>query len=63
MRELSDKEEAPRARWPNYWLLGEYETSSMDVLAVYLNGGETPRGVRRGASYPAKRHPVLKKAV
>ena len=47
MRELSDKEEAPRARWPNYWLLGEYETSSMEVLAVYLNGGETPRGVRR----------------
>jgi hypothetical protein len=49
MRELSDKEEAPRARWPNYWLLGGHETSSMDMLAVYLSGGETPQGVRRGA--------------
>lgn len=40
MRELSDKEEAPLARWPNYWMLSEHETSSMAVLAIDLDGGE-----------------------
>ncbi len=40
MSELSGKEEAPRARWPNYWLLVEHETSSMDVLAIDLDSGE-----------------------
>jgi hypothetical protein len=49
MRELSNKEEAPRARWPNYWLLGEHETSSMEVLAVDLDGGESPSGQPKGA--------------
>ncbi len=44
MSELSGKEEASRARWPNYWLLVEHETSSMHVLAVDLNGGGSPSG-------------------
>jgi hypothetical protein len=48
MRELSDKEEAPRARWPNYWLPGEHETNSMDVLAVDLNGRGKPLGASEG---------------
>ena len=37
---MSDKEEAPRARWPNYWLLVKHETNSTDVLAIDLDGGE-----------------------
>jgi hypothetical protein len=60
---LSDKEEAPRARWPNYWLLGEHETSSMDVLAVCLNGGGNPSGRPKGAFRSGQASPVLKKAV
>jgi hypothetical protein len=49
MRELSDKKEALRARWPNYWLLSKHETSSMDMLAVYLNGEGNPSGRPKGA--------------
>jgi hypothetical protein len=37
---LSDKEEAPQARWPNYWLLVKHETNSTDVLAIDLDGGK-----------------------
>jgi hypothetical protein len=37
---LSDKEEAPRARWPNYWLLVKHETNSTGVLAIDLDGRE-----------------------
>lgn len=36
---LSDNGEAPRARWPSYWLIVEHETSNMEVLAVDLDGG------------------------
>lgn len=49
---MSGKEEAPRARWPNYWLLVEHETSSVDVLAIDLDsGGKGPRRLQlRGGS-------------
>lgn len=64
MSELSGKEEASRARWPNYWLLVEHETSSMHVLAVDLKGGEKALGAPEGGlSGPAKRDPMSKKAV
>ncbi len=48
MSELSDNEEAPRARQSNYWLLVENEISSMPMLAFDLDGEDNPLGRPKG---------------
>ena len=37
---MPDNEQAPRTHSPNYWLIVEHESSSMDVLTADLDGGE-----------------------
>ena len=60
MSELSVNEQAPRARQPNYWLLVEHETSSMDMLAVDLDGEESPSGRPKGAFKTGQASPDVK---